>query len=65
MFSHGEAISFSLPQALALLREAPERNVLLAGDLNWNDKEDGVLPLTAGWCMLLTHRLSPRLLGPF
>lgn len=33
---------------LAALQDDGE--VLFAGDMNWNDKRDGVLPLGAGWC---------------
>lgn len=39
-----------LAQALAWLQEAAEPNLLLAGDLNWADEDDGPLPLPSGWC---------------
>ena len=37
-------------QALALLHDAQEPNLVFMGDMNWGAPEDGEPPLPPGWC---------------
>ena len=36
-------------QALEALDALPEENILLTGDMNWNDDKDGRPQLSPGW----------------
>ena len=36
-------------QAVEALEKAPEDNIILAGDMNWNDAKDGTAQLPQGW----------------
>ena len=45
-------------QALEALAAKPEDNILLAGDMNWNDDKDGMPQLSPGWWEI--HNSTPH-----